>query len=231
MAEYWAVVPAAGRGTRMGGALPKQYLSLAGQPVVQRSVAALLAWDQLAGLVIALAPDDHHWQALDIADDPRVQVVVGGDQRSDSVFAGLEQLADRAAADDWVLVHDAARPCLRGADLRRLVAELADDAVGGLLAVPVAETVKRGDAQSRVSETVPRDNLWLAQTPQLFRFGLLREALQSARDQGLAITDEAAAVERSGAHPRLVVGDPGNIKVTRPEDLPLAERFLALQGN
>ena len=229
--RYWAVVPAAGSGARMGGAVPKQYLDLAGIPVLQRSLDALLAWESLEALVVALAPGDKRWQELSAAQNPRVMTVEGGAERSDSVLSGLQRLAGSAADSDWVLVHDAARPCLHLEDLRRLVSELAADPVGGLLAVPVSETVKRADAEGRVLDTVPRDGLWLAQTPQLFRYGVLCEALAAAKSGGAAVTDEASAVELSGARPRLIAGDPGNIKITRPEDLLLAERFLAARRN
>jgi 2-C-methyl-D-erythritol 4-phosphate cytidylyltransferase len=229
--SYWAVVPAAGSGARMGGDMPKQNLNLAGVPVLQRSLDALLAWEELEGVVVALAPGDARWPALSAAQNPRVMITEGGAERSDSVLSGLRRLADRVAEDDWVMVHDAARPCLRLEDLRRLVDSLAADPVGGLLAVPVVETVKRADSQARILETVPREALWLAQTPQLFRYGLLLEALETAQARGAAITDEASAVEETGARPRLIPGDPGNIKITRPEDLPLAERFLASTGS
>ena len=228
--RYWAVVPAAGSGARMGGAVPKQYLELAGVAVLQRTLDALLAWKGLEAVVVALAPGDSRWSALSAAHHPRVMVTEGGAERSDSVLRGLRRLGDTAAMEDWVLVHDAARPCLRLEDLERLVRTLAEDPVGGLLAVPIAETVKRADAEARVLETVPREGLWLAQTPQLFRYGLLLEALEAARAAGAVITDEASAVEGAGARPRLIAGDPANIKITRPEDLPLAERFLASRG-
>lgn len=229
-ASYWAVVPAAGSGVRMGGEIPKQYLDLAGVPVLQRSLDALLAWERLGAVVVALAPGDTRWRSLPAARNPKVTVTEGGAERSDSVLSGLRRLAGSATGDDWVLVHDAARPCLRLQDIQRLVDCLAADPVGGLLAIPVAETVKRADSEARVLETVPREALWLAQTPQLFRYGLLLEALEAAQSSDAVITDEASAVEATGARPRLIAGDPGNIKITRPEDLPLAERFLASTG-
>jgi 2-C-methyl-D-erythritol 4-phosphate cytidylyltransferase len=212
----------------MGGDRPKQYLSLGGVPVLQRSLDALLAWGDLRAVVVALSAADTLWPTLPACSDSRVIAAEGGARRSDSVLAGLRRLGDRAAADDWVLVHDAARPCLRRDDLLKLVAALADDPVGGLLAVPVAETVKRADSRDRVVETVSRAGLWLAQTPQLFRYGMLCEALESASRAGVEITDEAAAIERMGHRPRLVPGSPGNIKITRPDDLPLAGQYLAM---
>ena len=144
----------------------------------------------------------------------------------DSVLAGLNALEARAAARDWVLVHDAARPCLPGSDLDRLLAELSDDEVGGLLAAPVVDTLKRADDQQRVDQTVSRERLWRALTPQMFRFDLLRRALQNAVDNRVAVTDEAQAVEALGLHPKLIAGDADNVKITLPEDLPRAERIL-----
>lgn len=227
--RYWAVVPAAGIGSRMGGDMPKQYLQLAGQPVLQRTLGALLAWERIERVVVALAEGDRFWHELDAAQDPRVITTIGGAMRSDSVRAGLQALSGVAAANDWVLVHDAARPCLRLADIQQLATSLADEPVGGLLAVAVAETVKRASDDARVLETVPRADLWLAQTPQLFRYGLLCDAMSAAARHGSSVTDEAAAVEQAGHKPVLVPGHPGNIKITRPEDLLLAERFLAFQ--
>ncbi len=225
--RFWGVVPAAGSGSRMGGERPKQYLELDGTPVLQRTLEALLTLDQLQTVMVALAPGDERWQALPAASYPRVEVTTGGRERADSVLACLRALEARAAAEDWVLVHDAARPCLGAAELLRLVETLVDDGVGGLLAIPVSETVKRADGDGRVLETVERDGLWLAQTPQMFRFGLLKSSLESALEDGRAVTDEASAVEQAGHRPRLVAGEPGNIKITRPGDLRLATLTLA----
>lgn len=226
-ARLWGVVPAAGSGSRMGGERPKQYLELDGAPVLQRTLEALLGLAQLESVMVALAPGDRLWQALPAASYPRVEVTDGGSERADSVLACLRALESRAGIDDWVLVHDAARPCLAASDLRRLVETLADDDVGGLLAIPVSETVKRADGDGRVLETVERDGLWLAQTPQMFRFGLLKASLESALDSGQSVTDEASAMEQAGYRPRLVAGEPGNIKITRPGDLRLAALALA----
>ena len=229
--RYFGVIPAAGAGSRMGGETPKQYLDLDGVTVLQRSLEALLALPQLDSVVVALSADDTRWAALPAASDPRVFTTPGGAERSDSVLAGLDALADRAGAEDWVLVHDAARPCLVASDLDRLVVELAADPVGGLLATPVAETVKRSDVEGRVLETVPRESLWLAQTPQMFRFGLLRDALTQAAREGRVITDEASAIEQAGQRPKLVAGSVGNLKITRPGDLAQARKNLNSMGD
>jgi 2-C-methyl-D-erythritol 4-phosphate cytidylyltransferase len=204
--------------------VPKQYLPLAGRTVIEWSIAACLAGADVTGVIVVLAVDDVGFSAV-ASKESRVRTTVGGAQRADSVLKGLQAL--NADANDWVLVHDAARPCLHESDVRRLVAELIDDAVGGLLAVPVSDTLKAADASLRVSSTVSRDRLWRALTPQMFRYGLLLRALQAAADAEAAVTDEAAAVERLGLQPKLVVGRADNIKVTMPEDLAHAEFILS----
>jgi 2-C-methyl-D-erythritol 4-phosphate cytidylyltransferase len=224
---YWGVVPAAGLGQRMGGEIPKQYLELAGQSVISHTLQRMLGWEFLQGLVVALHRDDRWWSQQSVATDARVETVVGGEQRSDSVFAALQALRERAAPQDWVLVHDAARPCIRRDDVESLRNGLAQDAVGGLLALPVAETVKRADADGRVEVTLDRQGLWLAQTPQMFRYGQLYNCLQSALDRGEEVTDEAAAMELAGLRPRLIAGAASNIKITLATDLATAEVWLA----
>jgi 2-C-methyl-D-erythritol 4-phosphate cytidylyltransferase len=182
----------------------------------------------LSGIVVVIARQDSRWSSLPVAQDPRVRTVEGGAERMHSVLNGLEELARDAAADDWVLVHDAARPCLGRAELERLVSTLENDRVGGLLALPVGDTLKRADASgSHVLSTVERQGLWAAQTPQMFRYELLHRALQAAMRAGIQVTDEAGAVESLGERPRLIPGSPRNIKVTRPEDLSLAEAILS----
>lgn len=225
-AALWAVVPAAGSGLRMGTEVPKQYLRLRGRSVLDHALAALLDHPAIRCAVVAVAADDLRWRDCDHAREPRVRWVTGGAERCHSVLNALGELAGEAAADDWVLVHDAARPCLSREDLHRLVDSLRDHAVGGLLAVPVRDTMKRCAADGSVVATVDRAGLWHAYTPQMFRFGLLTGALRAAVAAGELVTDEAAAVERAGLVARVVEGSFGNIKVTRPQDLPLAEFFL-----
>lgn len=225
-----AVIPAAGAGKRFGADLPKQYLPLAGQAIQQHTLDRLAGMPELSRVVVAIAADDERARALPYAYPERLQFVTGGGERMDSVLAGLEALqASGAADDDWVLVHDVARPLLRPADVRRLLTELADDAVGGLLANPVRDTMKRGDAEARIDSTVCREQLWHALTPQMFRLGLLLRALRSARAEGVVVTDEAAAIERLGLRPRLISGARDNLKITFPDDLPLAEALLLAQ--
>jgi 2-C-methyl-D-erythritol 4-phosphate cytidylyltransferase len=226
----WAVVPAAGAGRRFGAELPKQYLGLGDRSVIERTLSLFVEHWRIAGVWVALDPQDRHWAATRYAEHPKVSRVDGGPERCHSVLNALEALTARAHPGDWVLVHDAARPCLRLEDLDRLIAELESDPVGGLLAVPVRDTMKRGDASGRAIATVDRSHLWHAYTPQMFRLGLLVAALRDAIRCGDLVTDEASAVERLGHWPRLVEGHADNIKITRAEDLPLALFFLQRQG-
>ena len=226
--RHWALVPAAGIGKRMGSAVPKQYLPLAGRPVIAHALATLLAHPRIAGVVVAIGAEDEWWPtvAAELTAAKPLWVVTGGAERCYSVLNGLEALRQWAMLNDWVLVHDAARPCLTAEDLDRLFAELTGDPVGGLLAVPVRDTLKQADATGRVAATVDRSRLWHALTPQMFRMGTLHEALRAALMRGLLVTDEAAALEASGFTPRLVEGRADNLKITRPEDLALAEFYL-----
>lgn len=226
--RYWAIVPAAGAGRRMGSAIPKQYLPLAGQSVIAHTLDTLLHHPRLTGVVVAISAGDEWWPevAAGRVTDKPLLVVTGGAERGHSVLNGLEALREQAHPEDWVLVHDAVRPCLNVADLDRLLTELADDPVGGLLAVPVQDTLKQADATGRVAATVDRSSLWRALTPQMFRLGLLHDALQEALARGLRVTDEATAMEAAGFAPRLVEGRADNLKITRPEDLALAEFYL-----
>lgn len=226
--RYWAMVPAAGAGKRMGSAVPKQYLSLAGRPVIAHTLASLLDHPRIDGVAVAIGAGDEWWPtvAAELNAAKPLRVVTGGAERCHSVLNGLEALSEPAQPEDWVLVHDAARPCLTGGDLDRLIDTLADDPVGGLLAVPVRDTLKQADDAGRVAATVDRSRLWHALTPQMFRLRMLHEALRAALARGLLVTDEAAAMEVAGFAPRLVEGRADNLKITRPEDLALAEFYL-----
>lgn len=223
----WAIVPAAGRGDRFGAALPKQYVRLLGRPMLSWTLNALLSERSLAGIVVALAPNDRRWARLPESREPRVRTCVGGARREASVAAGLDALVDVADEADWILVHDAARPCITGEDLRRLLTALAHDPVGGLLATPVSDTLKRADDNGCVVGTVDREGLWRAGTPQMFRFGVLRRGLAFCRDRKRVVTDEASAVEALGLRPRLVTGRSDNLKVTTAADAELAAVILA----
>jgi 2-C-methyl-D-erythritol 4-phosphate cytidylyltransferase len=222
--RYWLVMPAAGAGQRFGGEVPKQYAPLAGRCVIEWALGPFLADPRCAGLCVALAPGDTLFRSLPSAADPRLRMTDGGAQRCESVQRGIA--ASDAGPGDWILVHDAARPCLSVAERDRLLDELGNDPVGGLLAVPAVDTLKRGDAAGRVAATVARDGLWHALTPQMFRREPLERALRAAADRGLVTTDEAQAIELLGLAPRLVEGDRSNLKVTRAADLDEAAAVL-----
>ncbi len=225
---FWVVMPAAGSARRMGAnATPKQYLPLRGATVIEYALRPFLARSECAGIVVVLSAADTHWRSLRIASDARIAVASGGDERVDSVRCGLEALSSRAQSRDWILVHDAARPCLSTDDLQRLLEALSDDEVGGLLAAPVVDTLKRVDATGRVSATIDRASLWHALTPQMFRYEILVRALASC---GVTTTDEAQAIEALALHPKLVQGSADNLKITVPADLTRAERILAARG-
>lgn len=225
-ARRWAVLPAAGRGERFGATTPKQYLKVHGRAVLSWSMGALLAERSICGIVVAVAAGDRRFARLPEARDARVVSCIGGARRELSVAHALERLACAARDSDLVLVHDAARPCLHRDDLRRLIERAGRDPAGGLLAVPVGDTLKRGVQGNRVGDTVAREGLWRALTPQLFRYGLLRRALMLCLRHGRTVTDEASAVEALGLRPLLVAGRTDNIKVTEPQDLRLAAAVL-----
>jgi len=225
----YALIPAAGSGSRLAAAQPKQYLALAGKPMLWHAVAALCR-TPVEMVFVVLAPGDrafagYDWSAFAGKIEP---LYCGGESRRDSVYNGLVAAMAAVQADDWMLVHDAARPCLPPADLSRLYEECRNDGIGGILALPVADTVKRVNKDEtgaqRVAGTEDRNQLWLAQTPQMFRAGLLAQALRQAKG---AVTDEASAVEQLGLKPRLVLGSRENLKVTWPEDLAVAQAILS----
>jgi 2-C-methyl-D-erythritol 4-phosphate cytidylyltransferase/2-C-methyl-D-erythritol 2,4-cyclodiphosphate synthase len=229
--RFWAIVPAAGRGERFASAdrtgAPKQYAQLLGRSVLEWSLRPLLAEPRIEGIVAVLAPSDERWP--DVArrlNSPKLLTAIGGAHRQDSVMSGLEFLASRAAPDDWVMVHDAARPCVSGEDIRAL-ADAVTNSQGAVLAAPIVDTVKREGAGGL--ETVDRAGLWRALTPQVFAHAQLRRALQDAARAGVGVTDEAQAMERIGIRAALVAGSPFNIKVTRVEDLQTAADILKMR--
>lgn len=222
------VIPAAGIGSRMTADTPKQYLKIAGKTLLEYSVDTLLRTPGITSITVALRPDDTFAADLQILTDPRVSRVAGGDERADSVLAALYAVAGEQG--DWVLVHDAARPGLRIADVQRLIAAVIAKGEGGILAEPVVDTIKLGDAVGRVEKTLDRSALWRAQTPQMFQLEALISALEAASQRGLAVTDEASAMELAGQPVQLVSGSPANLKVTVPEDLELAAWYLSRQG-
>ena len=215
----WAVVPAAGVGSRFGAALPKQYMQVDGEPLVAHALRALLLHPAVEGVVVALAEGDAHWPGWTELQGKPVVTCVGGESRADSVLAGLAALPASVRADDFVLVHDAARPNLSQADLQQLLERGRADPVGAILAAPVRDTLKLAGDDGGIDATQPRERLWRALTPQLFRRLQLSRALQAAHDAGVAITDEAMAMERQGHRPLLVEGSEDNLKVTTMADL------------
>ena len=231
MPRYIALVPAAGAGSRMGAGTPKQYLEVAGRPLLYYTLRKLAAHPSIERIVVVLAVGDRRFGAVSCLDlaCPVDTLYCGGAERCASVYNGLLAARDGVDGDDWVLVHDAARPCLSAAALHRLIDEVGDDETGGLLALPVADTLKRANGEDRIAGTVARDGLWQAQTPQMFRYGLLVEALR--RTTGSGVTDEAGAIERIGLKPKLVMGEARNLKITYPEDLELAKLVLGAADN
>ena len=224
MSRFFALVPAAGSGSRMGAERPKQYLELAGRPMLWHALQTLTSVSRIKQVYVVLSPEDEWWDSFDWTDlAARLRVLrVGGAARAESVGHALAALEAELAAEDWVLVHDAARACLTESQVDGLIDVLKDDPVGGLLAQPVADTLKRSSPDGRVEATVSREAMWQAQTPQMFRLGLLRKALQASP----GVTDEAGAVEALGLSPRLVATDASNFKVTYPQDLALAGLIL-----
>jgi 2-C-methyl-D-erythritol 4-phosphate cytidylyltransferase len=217
---FWVVIPAAGVGARMQADRPKQYLPLAGRCIIEHTLECFLDHPGLKGLVVCLAEDDPYWSTLSCSADSRIQRAPGGMERADSVLNGLHVIGQLGAnGEDWVLVHDAARPNLSRDDLDLLLAELAADPVGGLLAVPSRDTLKRARPDGRILETLDRSHIWQAFTPQMFRFENLQQALRKAVQSGAVVTDEASAIELAGGAPRLIEGRADNLKITRPEDL------------
>ncbi len=228
--RYWAVLAAAGTGARMHGATPKQYLKLRGRALIEHSIKVFMQPDWIEGIVVVLAPSDEDFAKLGIARSGKLHTAGGGATRAQSVLAGLQKVSEldagktNLAGSPYVLIHDAARPCAARDDLERLRNEASDEQ-GGLLAVPVSDTLKRAES-GRAAATVDRRELWRAQTPQMFRLDLLRQALEDCAAQGIEVTDEARAMEAHGYRPKLVPGREGNIKVTYPGDLALAEFWL-----
>lgn len=223
----YAIVPAAGVGSRMKAELPKQYLKLHDKTILEHTVDKLLAHPCIDKVIIAVSEDDPFYSKLSIAKNSRVIRVAGGSERADSVLSGLNYLKNvEDVSNAWVLVHDAARPCINVNDIDNLITEVCESGIGGILAAPVRDTMKRGNSSGSISETVSRDNLWHALTPQMFKVQALFDALSEAINAGVSITDEASAMEWAGTSPKLVVGRSDNLKITQPEDLALAAFYL-----
>lgn len=224
----WIIVPAAGVGRRFGGEIPKQYQLLLGKPVIEHTLGRLLQLEDVQ-VVVAVSSEDTLWQTLPVFQKARIQTTLGGEERADSVRLALESLQGKAQEDDWVLVHDVARPCVRVQNVQNLMMTLASHKVGGVLATPVSDTVKRVLDESNIDSTEDRSQLWAAQTPQMFRYGLLLESLQKAVQQQYQATDESSAIEYFGHTPCVVEGSRDNIKITRLEDMAIAEAIMKYQ--
>jgi 2-C-methyl-D-erythritol 4-phosphate cytidylyltransferase len=226
--NFWAVVPAAGVGKRMNADRPKQYLELAGETVIEHTLSRLLQAEVFSAIAVAISAEDPYWPELAIAKHDLIITAPGGKERADSVLSGLKAIREQAKDDDWVLVHDAARPCLTTGDIRLLIDTLVNDEVGGILALSSHDTLKNVQDKDIILGTLDRRTIWRALTPQMFRYGLLKSALEEA-DGNPAITDEASALELMGLKPKIVEGRPDNIKITRPEDLALAQFYMEQQ--
>jgi len=226
--KLWLVIPAAGSGQRMGADLPKQYLTINQKTIIEHTLNLFLKRQDIASVIVCLASDDDIWPSLACASEPKIIATDGGETRAQSVLNGLDRLSELADNDDWVLVHDAARPCLKDDVLQNLIDQLIDEPVGGILAVPAKDTLKQSNALecALIQSTLNRQHIWQAQTPQMFRYKLLKDALRQALDARIDITDEASALESAGYQPRLIEGDSCNLKVTTPDDLIFAEFLL-----
>lgn len=222
--KYFVVIPAAGIGARVNADRPKQYLTLHGQMILERVVNLFTAHPMIEKVVVALHAQDHWWSTLQLSHPGKVLTAIGGKERVHSVSMGLNFLSDFANKNDFVLVHDAARPCLQLDDISRLIEELKSDTVGGLLGLPVVDTLKKVNQHNQVVETISREQLWQAQTPQCFRFELLKNAIEKALSENKIVTDESNAMELAGYKPKMIMGNSRNIKITFPEDLLIAEK-------
>jgi 2-C-methyl-D-erythritol 4-phosphate cytidylyltransferase len=225
--NIWVIIPAAGIGSRMQSTKPKQYLKLADKTVLEHSVACFDSLDEVKQIVVCLNPSDQYWDSISAGVSAKVVATEGGASRAESVMNGLSKLEGLVAEGDWVMVHDAARPCLSAKALERLIEQVSDSKVGGILATPIRDTLKQSNTDGTISQTLDRSVVWSAQTPQMFRFDILFKALQTGLAEGRAITDEASAIEMMGLSVRLVEGEARNLKITTPDDLLLAEFWMS----
>jgi 2-C-methyl-D-erythritol 4-phosphate cytidylyltransferase len=228
--NFWAVVPAAGVGKRMNADRPKQYLELAGKTVIEHTLLRLLSAEVFTAVAVAISEEDPYWPDLDVSAHKKIITAAGGKERADSVLSALKAIRTVASDDDWVLVHDAARPCITKIDIHHLIDSLKTDEIGGILALSSHDTLKSVQGDNIIVATLDRSHIWRALTPQMFRYGLLKNALEAA-EGNTAITDESSALELQGIQPKIVEGRPDNIKITRPEDLALAQFYMEHQND
>ncbi|WP_223669356.1 2-C-methyl-D-erythritol 4-phosphate cytidylyltransferase [Kangiella shandongensis] len=226
--RIWAVIPAAGIGSRMNSDTPKQYLKIAEKTILEHSINCFLEHSKIYKVVVALHPEDTYWEELPFKNNPRVITTTGGKERVDSVLAGLKVIQETESSQhDWVMVHDAARPCLKAEQIDDLIHAKDSSPEGAILAIGVTDTVKLANKKQTIEKTIDRDTIWLAQTPQFFPVDSLKRSIESALEKGEWVTDEASAMELSGHHPSLVIGSRKNIKITEQEDLFLASLWLS----
>ena len=228
--NFWAVVPAAGVGKRMNADRPKQYLELAGKTVIEHTLLRLLSAEVFTAVAVAISEEDPYWPDLDVSAHKKIITAAGGKERADSVLSALKAIRTVASDDDWVLVHDAARPCITKIDIHHLIDSLKTDEIGGILALSSHDTLKSVQGDNIIIGTLDRSHIWRALTPQMFRYGLLKNALEAA-EGNTAITDESSALELQGMQPKILEGRPDNIKITRPEDLALAQFYMEHQND
>ncbi len=225
--SYFVIIPTAGIGTRLSAEIPKQYLPILGKPIIEHTLNCFINYAAIEKIMVVLRQDDQHWPHLKLAQHSKIITTLGGAERFHSVLNGLTALEQYAQPLDWVLIHDAVRPCLQPQDIAQLITTLSDHPVGGLLGSPVTNTLKRIGQNNEIIATVDRQELWQAFSPQMFRFGVLKKALQSIIANNQVVTDDAAAVELAGYKPIMVQGRTDNIKITQPLDLALAEFYLS----
>lgn len=224
--RYWVVISAAGLGLRMGADKPKQYLKIHQKTILEHTLDIFLSHPKISKLVVVLHPRDHYWREIPLSNSSQIITAIGGDTRAQSVLQGLKALANDAAPNDWVLVHDSVRPCLTKKILDRLLNQLSNHPVGGILGIPVRDTLKQINDEGAIIQTLSREQAWCAQTPQMFRYQLLLDALTQTINQRQIVTDDAGAIEKLGYKPQMIMGDIHNIKITYPDDLIMSEKFL-----
>lgn len=227
--KVWALIPAAGIGSRMKSGIPKQYLHVDGKMILEHTIEQFLSHPDIYKIMLVIHPEDRHWDELNLSNNPKIKIAIGGDERANSVLNGLKEIQQsqsEAHTDDWIMVHDAARPCLSKQNIDDLLQAQASSPDGAILAIPAIDTVKVTNSAQAIDKTIPRESIWLAQTPQFFPLHLLTDSIEKSLQDNRVITDEASALENQGLHPSLVIGSRKNIKITTPEDLILASIFL-----